>query len=133
VTSVSSATANSGRGLPGELNGKSNNRVSVGAVVVVDVEDVTLDELSSPMAVESKLLSPDDIPLGEVSEIFNLLGTGEDRDLVALGGPVEEVGLRKRLVNKGEDGVGVAATGVTLLLPAVLVSGTSSVVTSIFN
>ena len=73
------------------------------------------------------------INVDALSEIFNLLGTGEDRDLVALGGPVEEVGLRKRLVNKGEDGVGVAATGVTLLLPAVLVSGTSSVVTSIFN
>ena len=52
---------------------------------------------------------------------------------MALGGPVEEVGLRNRLVNKGEDGVGVAATGVTLLLLVGFVSGTSSVVTSIFN
>lgn len=68
MTSVSSATANSGRGLPGELNGKSNNRVSVGAVVVADVGGVVLDGLSSPMAVESKFLSPDDIPFGEANK-----------------------------------------------------------------
>ena len=66
---------------------------------------------------------------------FALVVTGEDDVLVALAGPVDDVGLRKRLVNRGEDGVGVAATGVTLHVDLVSVedSRTSSVVTSIFN
>ena len=71
VTSVSSATDNSGKGLPGELNGKSSNLVNVGAVVVVDVGGVVLDGLSSPMAVESKFFNPDDNPFGEAKRSNN--------------------------------------------------------------
>ena len=62
---------------------------------------------------------------------LSLVATGDDETLVPLpGGPADEaVGLRKRLVNKGEEGVVVEGiTGVTLPPVVVLTSAEAATV-----
>ena len=64
MTSVSSATVKSGRGLPGEFKGKSNKRVKAVPPVLGEVLWIVLDGVSSLRTVESRFLSPGD-KLGE--------------------------------------------------------------------
>lgn len=60
----------------------------------------------------------------------SLVATGDDETLVPLpGGPADEaVGLRKRLVNKGEEGVvDVGRTGGVELLPTGVLTSVETV------